>query len=225
MANQQDGVKIVGQSYVAWGIVGVVATGLVIAGVTYYFGLWGNSARDNLNRNLASDEEEKKELLTKDNDNENPPPSNKKGAKTTMTLKNQVKNDSGVVKQQAQQTYEETFALAVKQGKMTQERADELLAKVIKVASNDATVFAGVEQDIKVVRDNDSGDIIIDMVVHFIMSDENENNKLNFSYASCNSTIKNASIEQQEKACELMHRIIESSLKGMKMENGEEQRA
>ena len=99
MANQQDGVKIVGQSYVAWGIVGVVAAGLVIAGVTYYFGLWGNSARDNLNRNLASDEEEKKELLTKDNDNENPPPSNKKGAKTTMTLKNQVKNDSGVVKQ------------------------------------------------------------------------------------------------------------------------------
>ena len=142
-----------------------------------------------------------------------------------MTLKNQVKNDSGVVKQKAQQTYEETFALAVKQGKMTQERADELLAKIIKVASNDATVFAGVEQDIKVVRDNDSGDIVVDMVVHFIMTDENENDKLNFSYATCNSTIKNASIEQQEKACELMHRIIESSLKGMKMENGDEQRA
>ena len=156
------------------------------------------------------------------NDDEDPRPPR---AKATMTLKNQMKNDSGVVKSKAQQTYEETFALAVKQEKMTQERSDELLAKVIKVASNDATVFAGVEQDIRVVRDKDSGDIVVDMVVHFLMTDENENDKLNFSYASCNSTIKNATLEQQEKACELMHRIIESSLKGMKMENGEEQRA
>ena len=208
-----------------WGVIGVVAVGLTVAGVTYAIGWWGNSAQDNPNQRLAGFEEEKKELLPRGKDNENPEPEDQDGAKATMTLKNQVKNDSGVVKQKAQQTYEETFALAVKQGKMTQERADELLAKVIKVASNDATVFAGVEQDIKVVRDNDSGDIIVDMVVHFIMTDENENDKLNFSYASCNSNIKNATIEQQEKACELMHRIIESSLKGMKMENGDEQRA
>ena len=54
-------------------------------------------------------------------------------------------------------------------------------------------MFAGVEHDIRVVRDNASGDIVIDMVVHFIKEDENESDKLNFSYASCNSTIKNAS--------------------------------
>ena len=104
---------------------------------------------------------------------------------------------------------------------MTQERSEELLAKVVMVASNDITVSSEMEQDIRVVRDSGSGDICIDMIVYFIMSDEDESDKLNFSYASCNSTIKNASLEQQEKACELMHRIIEKSLNGMNMLKGD----
>ena len=185
-------------------IIAVVVVAVGVGGVLSYF--WGGN-KENQDQSSAGDEEEQRGLL--------------QGKKTSMTLKNCVKNDSGVVKLTAQQTYEDTFALAVKQGKMTQQRSEELLAKVIRVASNDATVFAGVEHDIRVVRDNDSGDIVIDMVVHFIKEDENESDKLNFSYASCNSTIKNASAAQQAKACELMHRIIENSLSGMKMLNGD----
>ena len=40
----------------------------------------------------------------------------------TMEMKNVVKNDGGVVKQHALQSYEETFSLAVRHGKMTENR-------------------------------------------------------------------------------------------------------
>ena len=108
---------------------------------------------------------------------------------------------------------------------MTERTKDELLAKIKKVADNDATAFAGVESDIIVNRDNASGDIEIDMSVHFIVSDEDEGDKMNISYATAKSFIKNATIAQQEKACVLMNRIIKASLNGMNMQNGEAQRA
>ena len=108
---------------------------------------------------------------------------------------------------------------------MTERTKDELLAKIKKVADNDATAFAGVESDIIVNRDNASGDIEIDLSVHFIVSDEDEADKMNISYATAKSFIKNATIEQQEKACVLMNRIIKASLNGMNMQNGENQRA
>ena len=108
---------------------------------------------------------------------------------------------------------------------MTERRKEELLAKIKKVADNDATAFAGVESDIQVSRDNQSGDIEIDLAVHFIVSDEDESDKMNVSYSACKSYIKNATIEQQERACVLMNRIIKASLNGMAMEGGENQRA
>ena len=71
-----------------------------------------------------------------------------------------------MVKQQATQAYEEACGLAVKNGKMSEKRREELLAKIAKVASNDAAVFAGSESDIQVSRGIESGDIAIDVVVH-----------------------------------------------------------
>ena len=44
------------------------------------------------------------------------------------------------------------------------------------------------------------GEIIIDMVVHFIKSDEHEPEQMNVSYAAALARIKNASISQQEQA-------------------------
>ena len=61
----------------------------------------------------------------------------------------------------------EVFSLALKHGKMTEDRRVELLAKVGKVASNDPTAFAGTESDIKVSQNAD-GDIVVDMVAHWI---------------------------------------------------------
>ena len=72
-------------------------------------------------------------------------------------MKNCVKNDSGVVKIHAKQSYEEQFALAVRHGKMTEGRKGELLDKIAKVASNDVTAFAGTESDIKVSKNDDKG--------------------------------------------------------------------
>ena len=38
-------------------------------------------------------------------------------------------------------------------GKMSDDRKQELLAKIVKVASNDVSAFAGTDSDIKVVKD------------------------------------------------------------------------
>ena len=115
--------------------------------------------------------------------------------------------------------------MAVRHGKMTQERKEQLLEKIIKVASNDVTAFAGTESDIKVSKNEENGDIVIDLVAHFMKTDENDQDRMNISYAAAKSTIKNATIQQQEKASQLMFKIIQSSLKGMKMPGGEEELA
>ena len=50
------------------------------------------------------------------------PAAKPEGKPPTMEMKNVVKNDGGVVKQHAIQNYEETFSLAVRHGKMTENR-------------------------------------------------------------------------------------------------------
>ena len=65
----------------------------------------------------------------------------------------------------------------------------------------------------------------IDLVVHYIISDEDESDKMHISYAACKSFIRNASLEQQEKACLFMKRIVKNSLNGITMKDGEAQRA
>ena len=73
---------------------------------------------------------------------------------------------------------------------------EEMLAKIDKVASNDSTAFVGIESDIKVGVDNESGHLIVDMIAHSIKTDENELDRMNVSYAAARSSIKNATIEQ-----------------------------
>ena len=114
--------------------------------------------------------------------------------------------------------------MAIRHGKMTEARKAELLAKVKKIADNDATAFAGVESDIKVTSDAASGDLMIDMVVHYMASDEDAGDRMNVSYAAAKCTIKNATIASQAKASELMTRIIETSLTGLNIPGGSEQR-
>ena len=83
-------------------------------------------------------------------------------------MENILENDGAVIKQQATPAYEEACGLAVKHGKMSEARREALLAKIARVASNDATAFAGTESDIEVSRDGASGDIAIDVVAHWI---------------------------------------------------------
>ena len=79
---------------------------------------------------------------------------------------------------------------------MTQERKQELIAKIERVANNDISVFSGVDSDIKIKKSSTDGEIVIDMVVHFMKTDEDETERMNVSYAACKSTIKNASVDQ-----------------------------
>ena len=140
-------------------------------------------------------------------------------------MKNCVKNDGGVVKIHARQAYEESLALAVRHGKMTPERREELLAKIDRVACNDATVITGTESDIRVSRNSDSGAIVIDMVAHVMKTDEDRPDYMNVSYAAAKCSIENATLQQRQKAELLVHRIIDSSLTGMIMPGSAEQRA
>ena len=140
-------------------------------------------------------------------------------------MKNCVKNDGGVVKTHARQSYEESLGLAVRQGKMAPERKAELLAKIDRVASNDVTVFAGTESDIRVARNSESGEVVIDMVAHFMKTDEDRPETMNVSYAAAYCSIHNATPQQQAKAEQLVHRIIETSLKSLEMPGGAAERA
>ena len=106
---------------------------------------------------------------------------------------------------------------------MTEQRKVELLEKIEKVATNDASVFAGTESDIKVTKDSDNGEITVDMVAHFMKSDEDKPEYMNISYATTLSKIKNPSIQHQEKTCQLLNRIIQTSLKGMEMAGGDKE--
>ena len=108
---------------------------------------------------------------------------------------------------------------------MTEERKVELIEKIQKIVDNDATAFAGVESDIRIVKGSMSGEIVIDMLVHFMNSQENDPEAMNMSYAASKSVIRNATQAQLEKSCQLMHQIIESSLIGMDMPGGEQERA
>ena len=114
--------------------------------------------------------------------------------------------------------------MAVRHGKMTENRKWELLAKIERIASNDISVFAGVEHDITIEKNNETGTIVIDLVAHIMKSDENEPEKMNVSYAAAYCSLKNATAASQEKACEFVHRIIQISLKGISIE-GDEERA
>ena len=105
---------------------------------------------------------------------------------------------------------------------MTAERSEEMLAKIKMVADNDIDAFSGTASSIKVSKDSKTNDIVIDMVVFFLKSDEDEpTHRLNFSYATCKSTIKEATKGEEENAYALVQNLISSSLRGLDMPGGE----
>ena len=48
---------------------------------------------------------------------------------------------------------------------------------------------------------------------------------MNVSYATCKSVIRDASREQLERTCELMHELIKNATRGLRMPGNEEQLA
>ena len=139
----------------------------------------------------------------------------------SFTLKNCSNNDRGVVKEFAVETYDKTFGLDVKHGKMTLERKEEMLDKIEKIATDELEENEGIDYNIKVSLDK--REIIVDLIVHLIALDKENPEEMNVSYATCKSVIRDASREQLEKTCELMHKCIKNSTRGLHMPDGEEQ--
>jgi len=71
-----------------------------------------------------------------------------------IILKNCQENSGGVVKTTAIECFTEDFDLNIHQGRMTEERKVELLAKIQKIVDGEITTFAGVENDIRVIKDS-----------------------------------------------------------------------
>ena len=61
--------------------------------------------------------------------------------------------------------------MAVEHEKMTEARKEELMAQIEKVASDDVANFSGVDGDIKLVEDETTGDVVIDLVAHSFSED------------------------------------------------------
>ena len=103
-----------------------------------------------------------------------------------------------MIKERANANYEEVFSLAVRHGKMTEDRKAELLAKIDKVQSNDDSAHAGYEMGIRVYLDDSAGssdrEIIVDLGAHCIMTDEDEADHMEVCYATSKSYLKKASL-------------------------------
>ena len=84
-----------------------------------------------------------------------------------------------------------------------------------------------VDSDIKVTQDGDGENrtFPIDMLVNIVMTDENEPDKINVSYAACKSSIRNPTAQQQEKVYGFLLRILQTSLRGMTIPGGEQELA
>ena len=66
--------------------------------------------------------------------------------------------------------------------------------------------------------------MIVDLVVHYIVSNEEEPDKMTVKYATTYSYIKNASEEQYENSCQILQKIITDSLKPFNFEGGQQER-
>lgn len=98
------------------------------------------------------------------------------------------------------------------------------MAKILKVKSGDLQATAGIEHNIKVIASDAGGssDMKVDVVVHYIVSNENESDKMFVYYAAANSLIQNASEEYWDKTVAFLTRIVTNTIKAFKFESDEQ---
>ena len=77
---------------------------------------------------------------------------------------------------------------------MSARRQDELMTKILAVKSNDASAIPTAEWDIYVsASEDDSSEITVDLVAHYIISNEEASDTMTVNYVAANSLIKNSS--------------------------------
>ena len=117
-------------------------------------------------------------------------------------MKNSVKNDEGCEKASAMETFTESFDMAIRQNRLNEAGKELMLEKVNLISQGRASEFTSLEKNITVVKDPYQGNVIhIDFCV-FSMKDTpgDEATHFDFSYAYSKAMIKDASLEQQERA-------------------------
>ena len=82
---------------------------------------------------------------------------------------------------------------------MTEDRKTELLEKINMVATNDPKASPDPESDIKVSRAGINS-YLVDILVHFVIQNEDEDDKMDVHFAACKSFINNANQNNQDKA-------------------------
>ena len=82
---------------------------------------------------------------------------------------------------------------------MTEARKLELLQKIIQIASNDVTASGGIDREIKLFRIKENDTIMIDLLVNWMRSDEEEPDKMSIHYAASKSHFKLPHPEHEAK--------------------------
>ena len=104
---------------------------------------------------------------------------------------------------------------------MSELHKDNIMSKIIQVKSGETSAIAATEWDITVkASENDRSEIIVDLVAHYIISNEEASDTMTVSYATANSLITNASQAYAAMTKNLMGKIIDDTLKGLNVPNG-----
>ena len=86
------------------------------------------------------------------------------------------------------------LAYEVTQKTMSELHKDNIMSKIMQVKSNETSSIAATEWDITVkALEDDSSEIIVDLIAHYIISNEEASDTMMVSYATANSLITNAS--------------------------------
>ena len=86
---------------------------------------------------------------------------------------------------------------------MTQDRGTELLEKISMVAENDSKASPNTEHDIKVSRAGKDS-YLVDILVHYVIPNEEEDDRMDVHFAASKSFINNANQGNQEKTLEFL---------------------
>ena len=102
---------------------------------------------------------------------------------------------------------------------MSEARKLALLQKIIQIASNDVTASGGIDREIKLIPDEENKTIVIDLLVNWMRSDEEEPDKMSIHYAASKSVIKLPHPEHEAKMHQLLERHVNSTIKKLRMPN------
>ena len=104
---------------------------------------------------------------------------------------------------------------------MSENRRNELIAKIIKVKDNDLTAVAGAEWGIRLTADeNDTSNIEVDLGAHYIVSNEHEPDTMTINYAAAKATIKFATTQYTDKSIEKLKLTISKTVDKLKVPAG-----